>query len=129
MKKALALLLLLSGPALADEDNLPQFPKIAPPDPLPETACQGVAQPVNWGLGDWVSPTLRVHVEKTAWSISGSASSSGTQVVLEDCRFSLNTESDPVFAGVRAEDGRMYGAYWTAKGKVQRLELVKQTGN
>ena len=131
MKKALALLLLIAclvwaGPVWAgDDDDLPQFPKIAPPDPLPDTECKDVAQPLTWGLGDWVSPTLRIHVEKTSWSISGSVAATGTNVVLEECRLNLSNDAESTFAGVRALDGHLYGAFGAANGKIKRLEFTR----
>ena len=123
MRKLLALLLVLASPALAQDDDLPQFPKIAPPDPLPEAACEGVTQPLQWGLGDWVGPTLRLHVSATGWTIGGSTAKSGSAVQLDACTLALNGENGPVFTAVRAEDGRMFGAYWTDSGKVQRVTL------
>ena len=124
MKKRLALiLLLLSLPAWADDDDLPQFPKIAPPDPLPEAACDQIAHASQWGLGDWVGPNLRVHVEAASWSLNGQTTKSGNSVTLEACSVNLNAESVPVFAGVRTEDGQMYGVLWTDSGKTQRIKL------
>ena len=120
MRKALILAALLAAPAWADDD-MPKFPKIAPPDPLPDAACAGVANPESWALGDWISPTLRVHVDQKTWSITGSASSTGAIVQLEACGLSLSADDAQIFAGVRAEDGGLYGAYWPAQGKVQRL--------
>ena len=123
MKKLLTVLLVLASPALADDDELPQFPKIAPPSPLPEAACEGVADAQHWGLGDWVGPSLRIHVEATGWTISGDVGKSGGTSQLEPCGLSLNDQSGPVFTAVRAEDGRMLAAYWTDAGKAKRFTL------
>ena len=123
MKRTLVVLLALASPALAEDDNLPQFPKIAAPSPLPDPACDGVSQPLTWGMGEWISPTLHIHVDKLDWSISGSASHTGKTIQLDACSLSLSNDSTTLFEGVRAADGQLYGAYWPEHGKVQRLTL------
>lgn len=124
MKKLLALMLvLLSFPVWAEDDDLPQFPKTAPPDPLPDAACDQIAQASQWGLGDWVGPNMRLHVEPAAWSLNGQVTKSGNTITLEACSISLTTDSTPVFAGVRTENGQMYGVLWTDSGKTQRILL------
>ena len=123
MKKRLALMLLLAGPAWAGDDDLPQFPKIAPPDPLPETTCTNVANPMAWALGDWVGPNLRLHVDSAAWTLSGLVTKTGSTAQLDNCSLALNADQTPIFAGVRAEDGHMYGALWIDGKKVQRISL------
>jgi hypothetical protein len=126
MKRLLALLacLLISGPAHAD-DNLPQFPKVAAPDPLPDASCQNVASPLTWGLGDWASASLKLHLDKNGWILSGEVDASGTETQIDPCSFNLTANQDTVFKGVRAADGRLYGALWTPKGKVLRLILKR----
>ncbi|HSV29500.1 MAG TPA: hypothetical protein VLL76_08070, partial [Candidatus Omnitrophota bacterium] len=53
-----ALLALFAFPAAAED--LPQFPKAGPPQPLPEASCD-TALPNNgeWLVGRWVSPQTR----------------------------------------------------------------------
>jgi len=131
MRRTLLILALLAGsvtasPALADDDDLPQFPKIAPPDPLPDAACDAVAAPLEWGLGDWIAAPLRIHVEKTAWTIAGGPKPlSGKTVSLEPCTIDLIDDQGSIFAGVRAEDGHLYAALWTDDGKVRRLNFKR----
>ena len=128
MKKLLAILLLLAGPAWADDDDLPQFPKVAPPDPVPDAVCDAVAQPLKWALGDWAGGSLRLHVDGAAWTLSGLVTQSGTSPQIEPCGLTLG-ETTPILAAVRDEEGRMYAVLWTGSGKPRRLILVKQTGN
>ncbi|TAN66606.1 MAG: hypothetical protein EPN20_07110, partial [Magnetospirillum sp.] len=55
---AFALTLLAANPAWAE--NLPQFPKIGPPQPLPDPACNtAIANNGQWLLGNWVAPQAR----------------------------------------------------------------------
>ncbi len=126
IKFLLVLALLIVSPAFADDDNLPQFPKIAPPDPLPDAACDSVAQPLEWGLGDWVAAPIKVHVEKSSWTITGGDKPrSGTVVQAEPCGIDLSSEQGPVFAGVRAEDGHLFAALWREDGKVRRMNFKR----
>ena len=124
MKKRTALLILLAAPAWA-EDSLPQFPKIAPPDPLPEAACDHVDQPAQWALGDWTGPNLTLHVEADAWTIAGAIGKNGTHPQLEACRLTLTDDQTPVFAAVRGQDGQMTAVWWNAAGKARRITLHK----
>ena len=121
MKKRLILLLLLTSPAWGQDDELPRFPKIAPPDPLPEPACASVANPRQWGLGEWTNPVLRLHIAESGWTIGGRTQLSGDKIQLDDCTVSLNE----VFSGIRTEDGRMYGILRTANGKAERITLSR----
>jgi hypothetical protein len=112
--------------ALAGDDDLPQFPKIAPPDPLPDAACETIAKPLEWGFGEWVNDKVKVHVEKTKWTITGGAKPlSGSLVQTQACEIDLSTDQSQIFAGVRAEDGHMLAALWDENGKPHRLNLKR----
>ena len=125
MKKLLIGLLLVALPAWAGDDDLPQFPKIAAPDPLPEAVCTDVAQPQNWALGDWKGPGLQVHVTAAQAAISGALTAASAAVQLEPCGVTIGTEQGPLFAGVRDDNGRMYGVWWNAQGKPRRVVLTR----
>ena len=124
MKRILTGLLLLACPAWADND-LPQFPKIAAPDPLPEAACTNVAQPLNWALGDWHSSSLQLHVDGGHATISGALAAHNAAVQLEPCGVTISNDQGPLFAGMRDENGRMYGVWWNADGKARRVLLTR----
>lgn len=108
---ALALLTTVLTPAWADDD-LPQFPKIAPPDTLPDPACDpSLAQSQGWAVGTWSSPSERIEISLEHWKASGDIDAQGTAVGIEQCTVHLGA-SDPKLPGfdaIRTETGALYG--------------------
>lgn len=133
---------MLALPALAQD--LPQFPKIAPPSSLPEAACDtGVANSGDWLLGRWVSPQSRWEFKRQdgalVWSLDRKGSintgfgwSDGTRLdgvvrAISACSFTLSAGNDQfVMDGVLTEDGKIYGAAANPKGDTARFLLRRE---
>jgi hypothetical protein len=101
-----------STPALADDDKLPQFPKIAPPDSLPDAACDAAqANSKGWIVGTWVSAAAQITIAADRWQASGARDASGTIVTVDQCAIHLgNTDANlPSFDAIRTETGALYG--------------------
>lgn len=138
-----AALLAVAAPASADE-QLPQFPKIAPPEPLPEAACD-TALPNNgeWLLGRWVAPQSRWEFTRQsgaiAWTLDRKGGlnqdfgwQDGTQITgtadkVTGCTVALVAGQGAFrFEGVLTESGKLYGFATSRRGEVVRFTLRRE---
>lgn len=139
---AFALACLLALPAAAQD--LPQFPKIGPPEPLPEATCD--TQATNngaWLLGRWVAPQARWEFVRgdgaIAWTLDQKggvganfgwregAQITGTVTRLSACTVSLSAgEGAFAFEGVLTDGGKLYGFATNPKGEHVRFVLRRE---
>lgn len=144
MRLSLAALLMVAAlPALAQP--LPQFPKAAPPEPLPEPICDtALANNGAWLLGRWVAPQTRWEFTRAAdggiaWTLDrkGSinrdfgwaegATISGTAEKVSGCTVALKAgEGAFAFEGVLTDSGKLYGFASNAKGDHVRFVLRRE---
>ena len=137
-----ALLLAAALPAAAED--LPQFPKVGPPEPLPEAPCD-TARPStgDWLLGRWVAPQARWEFSRSgeglAWTLErkggmnsdfgwqDGAQISGTAEKITGCTVSLVAGQGAFhFQGVLTESGKLYGFATGRKGDVVRFTLRRE---
>lgn len=134
--------LVAAAPALAED--LPQFPKIAPPEPLPEATCDtGLANNGEWLLGRWVGPQARWEFTRAAGAITwvldrkggmnadfgwqDGAQISGTADKVTGCTVSLVAGQGAFrFEGVLTDTGKLYGYATSRKGEVVRFTLRRE---
>lgn len=134
--------LVAAVPAWAQE--LPQFPKIAPPEPLPEAICDTtLANNGEWLLGRWVAPQSRWEFTRSgaaiAWTLErkGSANQDfgwqdGTQITgaaehVSGCSVVLTAGQGAFrFQGVLTDSGKLYGYATNRKGEVVRFTLRRE---
>ena len=119
-------LALLAAPVWAQQ--IEKFPKAAPPDPLPETQCDGAVTPATWGLGQWHSKSAKLMVEKGRWHLdSDEGEFSGTAVELTDCAVRLTSSKDgkAVFEGVRDLDNQLYGVLTIGDDRPSRYVMIR----
>lgn len=143
---AFAAALLFALPALADDD-FPQGPKAAPPEPLPEPICD-TAKPDNgaWLLGRWVAPYSKWEFLSegagTAFKLEqkpdinrslgwkDGASFGGKVVALSGCSLRATAGEDDdiafTFDGVRTDDGKIYGVAVNKSGQQLRWVLRRE---
>jgi hypothetical protein len=143
----LALCLLTALPAAADgdgDDKLPQFPKVRPPSPLPETTCDA-SRPGggDWLVGRWVGPQTVLSFSRGAnslawvldrksaagefgWAAGGTIE--GIVVAATACTVRLTAGPDGafVFEGVLTEEGRLYGYAVNKAGADVRFTLRRE---
>lgn len=138
----LAALLAAAAPALAQE--LPQFPKVGPPEPLPEPACD-TTLPNNgaWLLGRWVAPQMRMEFtragEAIAWTLERKGGMNadfgwqdGTQISggaekLSGCTATLVAGQGAFrFEGVLTDTGKLFGFATNRRGEVVRFILRRE---
>lgn len=143
MRNALILALMLAAaPAAAQE--LPQFPKIAPPEPLPEATCNTtLANNGEWLLGRWVAPQARWEFtragEGIAWTLDrkGGANAdfgwqdgaqiTGTAEKVTGCTVALVAGQGAFrFEGVLTEGGKLFGYATNRKGENVRFTLRRE---
>ena len=135
-------LTLLAAPALAQE--LPQFPKIAPPEPLPDAICDTrLANNGEWLLGRWVAPQSRWEFtragEGITWTLDrkGGANADfgwqdGTQITgkaekVTGCTVELVAGQGAFrFEGVLTDGGRLFGFATNKKGENVRFTLRRE---
>lgn len=137
-----AVLLALALPAAAAD--LPQFPKIGPPQPLPEPSCD-VAQASDgaWLLGRWVAPGTRWSFERQGagigWTLDrkgtvnegfgwrDGATITGAVEAVTGCTVALKAgEGAFLFEGVLTDGGKLYGFALTPKGDAVRFVLRRE---
>ncbi|MGE5547710.1 MAG: hypothetical protein ACM33T_12485 [Solirubrobacterales bacterium] len=144
MRPVLTALLLaaLALPAAAQE--LPKFPKAAPPEPTPDPICD-TAKPSggDWLLGRWVAPNTKWSFERAGgaigWTLErkGSinqdfgwqdgATITGTVDKVSGCTVSLKAgQGDFLFDGVLTEDGKLYGYAVNKAGQTVRFVLRRE---
>lgn len=134
--------LVFAAPVLAQE--LPQFPKIAPPEPLPEPTCDtGLANNGEWLLGRWVAPQARWEFTRAAggivWTLDrkggmnadfgwqDGAQISGTAEKVSGCTVTLVAGQGAFrFEGVLTDTGKLYGYATGRKGEVVRFTLRRE---
>lgn len=135
--------LCLAAPALAQE--LPQFPKIAPPEPLPEPICDtGLANNGEWLLGRWVAPQARWEFTRAAdkgiaWTLERKGGMNadfgwqdGTQIngtaeKITGCSVTLVAGQGAFrFEGVLTDTGKLYGYATSRRGEVVRFTLRRE---
>lgn len=109
-------LLLLPAVGMADDD-LPQFPKIAPPDSLPDAACEeSLAHSTAWALGVWSAGDSTVQIAANHWQTTGEASGAAGDIVsIDQCIIHLGNADNakPSFDAIRTETGALYGTMRT----------------
>lgn len=138
----LAALLLAAAPAMAQE--LPQFPKAGPPEPLPEASCDtGLANNGEWLLGRWVAPQAKWEFARAnggiAWTLDrkggmnqefgwrDGAQISGTADKVTGCTVHLTAgEGAFQFEGVLTDGGKLYGFATNTKGERVRFTLRRE---
>lgn len=124
--------------------ELPQFPKAGPPEPLPEAACDTTsANNGEWLVGRWVSPQTKWSFvrqgQAIAWTMERkSALSDGfgwqegstiTGMVdkVSGCTVTMSAgEGRFVFEGVQTEGGKLYGFATNPKGDRVRFTLRRE---
>lgn len=138
--------LLCAAPVLAQE--LPQSPKVAPPEPLPEPICDtGLANNGEWLLGRWVAPQARWEFTRAAagsgadiaWTLErkGGANADfgwqdGAQITgaaekVTGCTVTLVAGQGAFrFEGVLTDSGKLYGFATSRKGEVVRFTLRRE---
>jgi hypothetical protein len=143
MRRLLAALL-VAAPLAAhaqELDRLPQFPKIGPPDPLPEATCDTAqASSGAWLLGRWVAPRTRLDVSGQApgmaWTMDrggggdefgwkSDARAEGGVADLSGCSVRL-VSGDFVFHAVLTEEGRLYGFATSKAGTDVRMVFRRE---
>lgn len=143
MRPVLMLALLLAAtPALADD--LPQFPKVAPPEPLPEASCDTtLANNGEWLLGRWVAPQARWEFTRApggiAWTLErkggmnadfgwqDGAQITGAAEKVTGCTVVLVAGQGAFrFEGVLTESGKLFGFATSRKGEVVRFTLRRE---
>ena len=98
--------------ATSADDDLPQFPKIAPPDTLPDAACDAsLAHTRDWAMGTWSAYGQKIEIAANHWRATGGSDSEGTVVTVEQCTIHLggNDPQHPGFDAIRTESGALYG--------------------
>lgn len=143
MRRAVTLaVLLLAAPAWAQE--LPQFPKVAPPEPLPEASCDTTqANAGEWLLGHWVAPQSRWEFTRAgagiAWTLDrkggmnqdfgwqDGSQITGTAEKVTGCTVALVAGQGAFrFEGVLTESGKLYGFATNRKGEMVRFTLRRE---
>ncbi|CAA7613199.1 hypothetical protein [Magnetospirillum sp. UT-4] len=145
MRRAVLLascLLLLALPAAAQD--LPQFPKAGPPEPLPEAPCDtALANNGEWLLGRWVSPQSRWEFTRKdgaiLWSLDRKGSAAGDFGWYESTRIDGRVDKVTgctvamtagqgafVFEGVLTDPGKLFGFATNAKGAHVRFTLRRE---
>ena len=141
-----ALLLGFAVPALAED--LPQGPKAAPPEPLPEAECDTAkSDSGDWMLGRWVAPYSKWEFRRSAagdlvWSLEqkpdinrslgwkDGAHIDGKVAAVSACTLRLtagdNGEVAFTFDGVRTSDGKIYGYAMNTSGQQLRWVLRRE---
>ena len=135
-------LMLLATPALAQE--LPQFPKAAPPEPLPDAFCDTKApNSGDWLLGRWVAPQSRWEFTRKgnaiAWVLDRKGGMNGdfgwqdgTQIdgtveAVSGCTVTLVAGQGAFrFEGVLTESGKLFGFATSRRGEVVRFTLRRE---
>ena len=143
MRRILILALLAATPAMAQE--LPQFPKIAPPEPLPDAMCDtSAATTGDWLIGRWVAPQSRWEFTRAAngtiaWTLDrkGSANTDfgwqdGTKIdgvaeKVTGCTIHLTAGKGAFqFDGVLTEGGKLFGFATNKRGENVRFTLRRE---
>lgn len=135
--------LLTSAPAWAD-DALPQFPKLGPPSPLPEAACDtALANNGEWLVGRWVAPQTRWEFTREGGAITWSMDRkgnlngefgwqdgtriTGTAEAVTGCTVRLVAGQGAFrFEGVLTDGGRLFGYAANTKGDHVRFTLRRE---
>lgn len=140
----IGLLLLSTVPAHAADDELPQFPKIGPPQPLPEAPCDTAkASTGDWLIGRWVAPQTKWEFTRqgdaVTWTLDrkGSVNTdfgwqdgariTGTAEAVTGCTVSLVAGQGAFrFEGVLTENGKLFGYATNTKGDNVRFTLRRE---
>jgi hypothetical protein len=139
---AFAVLMFATLPAMAQE--LPQFPKAGPPEPLPEPSCD-ISLPNNgaWLVGRWVAPQSRWEFVRDGaaitWTLERKGGlnqdfgwQDGTLITgsadkLTGCTVHLVAGQGAFqFDGVLTDSGKIYGFATSRKGEVVRFTLRRE---
>lgn len=144
MRLAVILAVALGAAAPAWAQDLPQFPKVGPPEPLPEASCDTtLANGGDWLLGRWVAPQTRWEFTRTggaiAWTLDRKGGSNadfgwqdgaqitGTVEKATGCTVALTAGQGAFrFEGVLTESGKLYGYATSRKGEVVRFTLRRE---
>jgi len=137
-----ALVVAAASPVGAQE--LPQFPKAGPPQPLPEASCDtSLANNGEWLLGRWVAPQTRWEFTRSggtiAWTLDrkgglnadfgwqDGAQITGTVENVTGCTVMLVAgEGAFRFEGVLTETGKLFGFATNRKGEAVRFTLRRE---
>jgi len=141
LQSALLAALIIPVHAQEDLDRLPQFPKLGPPDPLPEASCDTAeANGGGWLLGRWVAPRTRLEFtgkpQAIAWAMdrgggggefgwSSDSSVEGRVAEVSGCSVRLVADSF-VFQAVLTDGGRLYGFATSKAGADVRMVFQKE---
>lgn len=138
----LAFLLLAATPAMAQD--LPQFPKVAPPEPLPDAICDTThASTGDWLIGRWVAPQSRWEFTRAnggiAWSLDRKGNlngefgwQDGTQIAgtadkVTGCTVHLTAgEGAFQFEAVLTDSGKLFGFATNKRGENVRFTLRRE---
>ncbi len=145
MRIVVALAALMAAAALpAAAQDLPQFPKAGPPQPLPEASCDtSLANNGEWLVGRWVAPQTRWEFARAgddiAWTLDrkgglnpGFGWQDGTQITgtveqVTGCTVVLVAGQGAFrFEGVLTDAGRLYGFATNSKGDAVRFTLRRE---
>lgn len=137
-------LLAVTAPTLAMAEDLPQFPKIAPPEPLPDAICD-TTKPNDgqWLVGRWVAPQSRWEFTRNGTAITwvldrkGGMNTDfgwqdGTQIdgvadKVTGCTVHLTAGQGAFqFDGVLTEGGKLFGFATNRKGENVRFTLRRE---
>ena len=141
-----AFLLAFGLPALAED--LPQGPKVAPPEPLPEAECDTAKSDTGeWLVGRWVAPYSKWEFRRSAagdlvWTLDQKpdinrslgwkegAHIDGKVTAVSACSLRLTAgdggEVAFAFDGVRTGDGKIYGYAVNVSGQQLRWVLRRE---
>lgn len=141
---ALAALLTVAAPAAFADENLPQFPKIGPPPPLPEAACDTTkANNGDWLVGRWVAPQTKWEFTREAggiaWGLERKGNLNGefgwqdgtkidgTAEAVTACTVHLVAGQGAFrFEGVLTDGGKLFGYATNTKGEHVRFTLRRE---
>lgn len=145
MIRRVLLSLCLAVPAAAAlAEDLPQFPKIGPPQPLPDATCDtGLANDGDWLIGRWVAPNTKWsftrQTQAIGWSLErkgginegfgwrDGATITGTVDSVSGCSVVLKAGDGAfLFEGVLTEAGKLYGYAANPKGEHVRFVLRRE---
>jgi hypothetical protein len=144
MMRILAVLLPVACVMPAAAQDLPQFPKAGPPQPLPEAICDtGAASSGDWLVGRWVAPQTRWEFARKDGGLTWTMDRKGA--IAEDfgwtegtsiggavdhasaCTVALSGGGGAfVFHGVLSDGGKLYGYATNRRGETVRFILRRE---
>jgi hypothetical protein len=112
----------------ANAENLPQFPKIGPPSPLPDPACDtAAASDGAWLVGRWVGPGAKWLFTRDGFGWREGAVITGSVAAASGCTVTLAAGDNAfLFEGVLTDGGKLYGYAVNPKGDQVRFVLRRE---